>query len=307
MSKERAASLVDAGVFLQLAGDLQGARDLFKRAMSLDPQNMKARNLFVSAGGVIPLPTPPTPELAPTLVRGLAPVPAPAAVVDPLNVRVARPILPHQPLPVSAPVRARATLSAPNPQPDPSSLQTLPVASSFLGLKPDAPTASAPASEGATTLVPMFREPTVVPPDLVARPRHTDVEEHLLEADQLLRRGTYDQALECVMRVLRVDAENLAAHEKAYEILRASGNLSTALDQLVNVMRLLMKRGDVDRASACLQTLRRERPERPDLAGFLALLGDPGETLVLSDEHFKPVRDGARTLVLPTNRPSKKP
>ncbi len=275
--------------------------------MSLDPSNMKAQHLFVSAGGVLPLLNPLTPELAPTLVRGLAPVPTSPGGVDPLNARVARPISKHQPLPVSAPAPARARSTLSLPVPDSSSLQTLPVWDPLLGPKPAAPASSMPASESVTTLVPTFRVPEVVPPDPVAHPRRTDADGHLLEADELLRRGTYDQALECVMRVLRVDAEHLAAHEKAYEILRASGNLSTALDQLVNVLRLLMKRGDVDRASACLQTLRRERPDRPDLAGFMALLGDPGDTVVLSDEHFKPVRDGARTLLIPPSRPGKKP
>lgn len=42
MDKERAAQLVDAGVWLRLSGDLEGARKLFERALKLDDGNARA-------------------------------------------------------------------------------------------------------------------------------------------------------------------------------------------------------------------------------------------------------------------------
>ncbi len=52
MSADRAAQLVEAGIWLKLSGDLEGARKLFERALKLDPQNEKAAQLL--AGGAAP-------------------------------------------------------------------------------------------------------------------------------------------------------------------------------------------------------------------------------------------------------------
>lgn len=46
MSKERAAQLIDAGIWLRLSGDLDGARKLFERALKLDPSNERAPELL---------------------------------------------------------------------------------------------------------------------------------------------------------------------------------------------------------------------------------------------------------------------
>ncbi len=46
MSKERAAQLIDAGIWLRLSGDLEGARKLFERAVKLDPANERATQLL---------------------------------------------------------------------------------------------------------------------------------------------------------------------------------------------------------------------------------------------------------------------
>ncbi|MEW5737412.1 MAG: hypothetical protein AB1938_00715 [Myxococcota bacterium] len=54
MSKERAAQLVDAGVWLKLSGDLDGARRLFERALKLDPSNEKAKLLLASPSSDLP-------------------------------------------------------------------------------------------------------------------------------------------------------------------------------------------------------------------------------------------------------------
>ncbi len=46
IDKGRAAQLVDAGIWLRLSGDLDGARKLFERALKLDPENEKAKEFL---------------------------------------------------------------------------------------------------------------------------------------------------------------------------------------------------------------------------------------------------------------------
>ncbi len=46
MSKERAAQLIDAGLWLKLSGDLDGAQKLFERALKLDPENQRVKTLL---------------------------------------------------------------------------------------------------------------------------------------------------------------------------------------------------------------------------------------------------------------------
>lgn len=54
MSKERAAQLIDAGLWLKLSGDLDGAQKLFERALKLDPTNERARTLLDGRADVQP-------------------------------------------------------------------------------------------------------------------------------------------------------------------------------------------------------------------------------------------------------------
>lgn len=49
MSTERAEQLVDAGIWLRLSGDIEGARRLFEQALKLDPQNARAAELLAQA------------------------------------------------------------------------------------------------------------------------------------------------------------------------------------------------------------------------------------------------------------------
>lgn len=49
MSSDRAAQLVEAGIWLKLSGDREGARKLFERALKLDPGNQKATQLLAGA------------------------------------------------------------------------------------------------------------------------------------------------------------------------------------------------------------------------------------------------------------------
>ncbi len=72
MSKERSAQLVDAGVWLRLSGDLEGARKLFERALKLDPANERATQLLQEG----PVPPEPATEQQPSET----PFEAPASV-----------------------------------------------------------------------------------------------------------------------------------------------------------------------------------------------------------------------------------
>lgn len=49
MSSDRAAQLIEAGIWLKLSGDREGARKLFERALKLDPGNEKATQLLAGA------------------------------------------------------------------------------------------------------------------------------------------------------------------------------------------------------------------------------------------------------------------
>ncbi len=47
MSKERAAQLIDAGIWLRLSGDLEGARKLFERAQKLTRLRLRPTSFMV--------------------------------------------------------------------------------------------------------------------------------------------------------------------------------------------------------------------------------------------------------------------
>jgi hypothetical protein len=108
MSAQRASQLVEAGLWLRLSGDHEGARRLFEQALKLDPSNTRARQLLESQ----PKPAAPAPPAAPAappknpferkdapaggrsgageldwgLATGMAPTPPPIAPVVPSKV-----------------------------------------------------------------------------------------------------------------------------------------------------------------------------------------------------------------------------
>ncbi len=62
MSAQRANQLVEAGLWLRLSGDHEGARRLFEQALKLDPTNTRAKQLVdAKASGHTPQPPPVTP------------------------------------------------------------------------------------------------------------------------------------------------------------------------------------------------------------------------------------------------------
>src|SRR5580765_2590522 len=66
MSKGRASQLVEAGLWLRLSGDHEGARRLFEQALKLDPGNARARQLLES-----PAPQPTAPDGAAKAAMGV--------------------------------------------------------------------------------------------------------------------------------------------------------------------------------------------------------------------------------------------
>ena len=59
MNGQRSAQLVEAGLWLQMSGDVEGARRLFEQALKLDPTNARARELL-HVKGESPAPPAPT-------------------------------------------------------------------------------------------------------------------------------------------------------------------------------------------------------------------------------------------------------
>lgn len=68
MSAQRAAQLVEAGHWLQMSGDVEGARRLFEQALKLDPGNARAQQLLASARP-FQAPVPPPAPAAPGAMR----------------------------------------------------------------------------------------------------------------------------------------------------------------------------------------------------------------------------------------------
>ncbi len=76
MGHQRAAQLVEAGLWLRLSGDHDGARKLFEQALKLDPSNARARQLLDALQ--------PKPAAAAPAPMPVAPVVPPIAPLEPL-------------------------------------------------------------------------------------------------------------------------------------------------------------------------------------------------------------------------------
>ena len=72
MSSDRAAQLVEAGIWLKLSGDSEGSRKLFERALKLDPGNQKATQLLAGAAAapedIATVKEPPPPPVIPSSI-----------------------------------------------------------------------------------------------------------------------------------------------------------------------------------------------------------------------------------------------
>ena len=112
------------------------------------------------------------------------------------------------PAPVAAPARTPAPVAAPAPAPQPvprPSFSAMPAA--------PAPTAATPV-------------PAAPAPAAAAAPGKEQFAKLLTETEVYVKYGLHDKALEHLRKIFAVDPENLDAHEKAYHIYVASGNLA---------------------------------------------------------------------------------
>lgn len=214
MSPRRSAALVDAGVFLQLSGDVTGARELFRQALTLDPENKKAKVLL----GADPQQTLP-------------------AEADPA-----------QTLPPSAPPLPRAV--APGNE-------------TFF-----APASPRELSPGDATMVgrPLF-------PSERAR-----IAGHLAD-------GAFDKALGVTLERLKVDADDVEAHELAWDVLVAAGQLELAQAQLGHLMEVAVARADVVRVRRFVDEFERVLPDHPLMTQARAMVSEsrvaePDSTLI---------------------------
>jgi len=206
--------LVDAGVFLQLSGDVTGARELFRQALTLDPENKKARVLLGD-------------DAMQTLPQGTEP---------------------SQTLPPSAPPVPRA--QAPGNE-------------TFFA--PASPRALAP-SDATMVGRPLF-------PSERAR-----IAGHLAD-------GAFDKALGVALERLKVDADDVEAHELAWDVLVAAGQLELAQAQLGHLLEVAVARGDAVRVRRFVDEFERAHPEHPLLTRARAMVSEsrvaePDSTLI---------------------------
>ncbi len=121
MSRERAGQLVEAGLWLQMSGDVDGARRLFEQALKLDPQNDRAAQLARAAapspGGAQAAPSGPAPQPVFDMDWGAAAGFSTPAVPS-VGPAAAAPVAP----PVVAPVIPKVAAVAPEPYQDPPAI-----------------------------------------------------------------------------------------------------------------------------------------------------------------------------------------
>lgn len=214
MSPRRSAALVDAGVFLQLSGDVTGARELFRQALTLDPENKKAKVLL----GGDPLQTlPPAAEASQTLPPSAPPLPREMA---PGNETYFAPVSPRE------------------------------------------------LSPGDATMVgrPLF-------PSERAR-----IAGHLAD-------GAFDKALGVTLERLKVDADDVEAHELAWDVLVAAGQVELAQAQLGHLMEVAVACADVVRVRRFVDEFERVLPDHPLLTQARAMVSEsrvaePDSTLI---------------------------
>ncbi|WNG20093.1 tetratricopeptide repeat protein [Cystobacter fuscus] len=132
----------------------------------------------------------------------------------------------------------------------------------------------APASPPPSTPAPAAPAATAAPvPSAAAASSGKDQFSKLLtETEVYVKYGLHDKALDHLRKIFSVDPENLDAHEKAYQIYVASGNVAQAGEQLLNVLRLCTRRAEVQRAQPYLATILQQNPGHPEVPAFLSVL-----------------------------------
>ncbi|EPX63179.1 putative TPR domain protein [Cystobacter fuscus DSM 2262] len=130
---------------------------------------------------------------------------------------------------------------------------------------------SAPASPPPSTPSPAAPAATAAPA-AAASSGKDQFSKLLTETEVYVKYGLHDKALDHLRKIFSVDPENLDAHEKAYQIYVASGNVAQAGEQLLNVLRLCTRRAEVQRAQPYLTTILQQNPGHPEVPAFLSVL-----------------------------------
>jgi thioredoxin-like negative regulator of GroEL len=198
MSPRRSAALVDAGVFLQLSGDITGARELFRQALTMDPENKKAR-----------------------VFLGEEPTPTRAA----------------------------------------DAFQTLPT-------RPPVPREVA---AGNDTVFAPTRHREAGHATLLGRPLFPSERGRIMG---YLAAGEFDKALGVALERMKVDADDVEAHELAWDVLVAAGQVELARAQLGHLMEVAVARQDTVCVRRFVDKFERTVPEHPLLPRARAMVSE---------------------------------
>jgi len=166
----------------------------------------------------------------------------------------------------SAPVAA-----APAPAPVPAPVSRPSMSMAAVAATPAAPPAPAspPPGMGGPPSGAFAAAVAAAPPAPTGKEQFSKL---LTETEVYVKYGLHDKALDHLRKIFAVDPENLDAHEKAYHIYVASGNMAQAGEQLLNVLRLCTRRAEVQRAQPYLATILQQNPGHPEVPAFLSVL-----------------------------------
>ena len=272
MSAERVTQLIEAGLWLRMSGDVEGARRLFEQALRLDPQNVQAKQLLnaparpaagLSSSGPLPrefshTPLPAAP--ANSFRTQDAPrdrLPSPVPSIPPLGTRPRN--LP--PIPTITPMAPRPRPAPPPPARAQGSANTMPFG---YGEAPPAPpnawdsggkpgfnlTPSPDNGRDAVELlkqenlpVPYSRTP---PPSAAGVQRGEEVRGLLRMATEQMGLDNHSGALEIALKAQLLDPDNADVErmrEKSERTLQ--GMYESKLGNLNALPRVLMKDDEV--------------------------------------------------------------
>jgi thioredoxin-like negative regulator of GroEL len=110
---------------------------------------------------------------------------------------------------------------------------------------------------------------------MMAEPREQVVGQALADRHRIAKHladGAFDKALEVALERLKVDADDVDAHELAFDVLVAAGQEELARAQLGHLMEVAVLRSDVGRARRFVHELEHIEPEHPSLPAARELI-----------------------------------
>lgn len=150
--------------------------------------------------------------------------------------------------------------------------------------------AAAPARSSGQTRVGPAPTPGPLTPDQIAK--------LLTETDVYVKYGLHDKAFDHLRKVFAADPSNLDAHDKAWQLAKATGNHAKVEEELIFVVRQALYLGDADRARARLQTLLEINPGHEAVAELLESLAQAApsheevdDSVLLDSEEAEVVSD----------------